>query len=591
MYSWTGISPETFSWTKDEFSEAFSSKVPAETACVMLNGFELLLAKPDTVRTLDGIRHYFVNTVSGLLCDPNYNVNCVALVFPRNISQRVGDPVDVLQTANATRGLPTRMDPRTDSGLDPQMDNGFGERHRFSVTGDTDLFLTREEWVDLVMTPSVYMYELLPVIAHALVDQQRHTIPMGKWILTWGLPMERDPDMPCEGMHAQGTRCEYIRPTNCLSARAARASMFNRVGVIETSPMLINPQTGRRWYAYDLHKWDAEIDDPLMVFLHLYRFIGKTHTVLVRTSNTEFLPIALLFARDHVFSRGLYVGFPRPSNSRGIVVVNVPHLSELIQTDEVVFGHAVQNRLLSFAFLCALDGCTVFTPETLSRERLSFRSTFHQNADTFSHLIQLSLALPKSSSELRFPVLDEACFSRLVQLAISSAPAKTPLGKDSVETARQLFSPDGDVSHSPEFPTSETMRRAARLLVFVIQYWLNGHRNAAAFWKNGPFWIARPGYRTSLPYYGYCITQKGEGSSTSQLLSIADNCATQEDPVDLCYLRHFLDRKVETKRPRAPKPVAQPTVAPKSKKRKVEYCFQMIKGDIFSLYLPSSTGM
>ena len=538
-----GIPQDSLEWLKSRYSACFSHEIPPHANCYMIDGNAILRNKPDNVISTDHLQQHFTRLVSDFFNNDNLSIHCIVLMFDR-----------VSKLRRRRLNGPSSLQDLIYKWRSEEIEKEFPHSsHGSYINIGSDRKLP-EPWLDYISNPILYTRELLPLICNGFFNPEYFSLKPGKFLVFWGLPFQKDDAYGKNMHHLDGRGFQYIKATGLLKDfhLIKDDKLLERIGIMFTTPELINMQ--RPPQIYDMWSYDAPIDNCLMVPFHLFKFLRQYH-ICILTDNTEILPIALGFCKD---MKGPGSFFLDIMGQKTDCFIDIHKMFRMIRADQSLFGPIVQNRLISLLFLLSIHGCnfnpihdpdynmtnnpTTVATKLLRDSAASFEETilsvFISNTEAYSHLFQLSLALKQHESQIREPVLDEECFVDFILKVLSSVDQSDQSTKSAALNALDalLF---GRKSNITLLPSNDQIRRFARLVLYTVQWWLNGYREPLMFSKGTKFDLAKT--VSGEPYYGFV--------ENDNVLKFSPTVSVMSQKVAYCYLRHFAR---ERKRSRSP---------------------------------------
>jgi hypothetical protein len=234
--------------------------------------------------------------------------------------------------------------------------------------------------------------------------------------------------------------------------------------------------------------------------------------------------------------------------------VDVNLLYQLVNEYEPFRKGHVMNPVATFCFLLIMGGSDFFQDflKGLGAQKTIWR-VFFDNVGTFSHLVQLSQAVIKSTRTPREIVLDEDRFRQFCIYCYLEKYEPSILKEHKVQRVNlndlikrsrvtangkkrmKRGSPDEeDVSY--QMPDRNTMRLWCRQILWNLLYW-----------KNAPFGIVPDPFEMwyGVPYYPYWRDETGKAVMISVVSS-------RPKPVDRVYSQHFIAKRQVKKREQIP---------------------------------------
>jgi len=538
---------EALRWTIEKYSSAVHNDPPPAN-CTMIDMSILIRDKPSLVRTTDQFQSYICKSVDSVVNNAAIETKIVVLYIDRFLGIKAEDPLNVRRFF----GNEVNLD-----------DDGDKNRCQQITEIGTDQELPTD-WGMYISNTQRVVLEILPLIVNGLLDPGLFTPPIQKQIIFWGFPFECDTNMH-DVARIKGVTCEYLRGTSILDRRKCIRDerLFQRVAVLQGIPPNIEFPTP--YWLYDLWTWNDDINDRLCVPIHLFKRI-RINT-LILTEDTSVLGPLVAFSKDNRGPGSLFVRLSRPKSDyvrNKYIYIDIRKLQELINYDEQFFGLEIQNRIMAWLHLMAISG-TPYSPCLLSGTpyqvmgTASFRDhilpAFRNNLDTVSHMTQLSLVLGQDEMAIREPAVDETAFLRLlmsIYILKSGDQGKKQfswLFSESKISAKEITSfldgpKEGEEIIQPP-PDKENMVRYSRMVLWVLYYWLNGHRDPMIFKGKDDFSLLRCVPHGGHPFYGVKLDEEG------RRLIHANSISERQMPVHPCYLRNYISirgkkRKADT---------------------------------------------
>ena len=349
---------------------------------------------------------------------------------------------------------------------------------------------------------------------------------------------------------------------------SADVDLYNRVYVSEyVEPCQAFPSGALLRREWDEAKCDlSEADVRLLFFEHWYQH----ENIVFCINDGDIFSIALLYAYERhtqITEEGRYLfrnqhtlmikhieteKKRKKREASGIFITPPPYqyidvnvLYRLVREYEPMRVGHVMNPVASFVFLLIMAKSDFFQDfmKGINAQNTIWK-VFFENIHIFSHLIQLSQAVPRDTRTPRKIVIDEDRFRQFVVFCYLDKyePALLKSLKVSQITFRDLMNrtqtdAKGKKKMKKDSPSEEDTsyymptRNMTRLWCRQIEWNL-------LYWKNGPFGHVPDPFEMwyGVPYFPYWRDEEGVPTMISVVSS-------RPKPVDRVYSQHFIQRK------------------------------------------------
>lgn len=334
---------------------------------------------------------------------------------------------------------------------------------------------------------------------------------------------------------------------------AADPDLYHRVYYVENiAPCVDFPQGAmRRGEWTEAKNSISEADTRMFYFDHWF----QTEHILYCLNDGDIFSIGTLYAFERqtdIAPNGTYMfrnkhtallpykledkdkPADQPKQTEEYVDLNL--LYELINKYEPFREARIQNAEVTMAFLLIMGGSDFFKDflKGIGSQTIIW-PVFFENASLFSHMIQKSHAVPRSTRTMRSIVIDEDMFRRFILFCY----LKKYLPPDTVISFQQLQeltknTKNGQKDAKYHVPDRNTIRLWCRQVEWNLNYWINA-----------PFGFEVSPFETwhGLPYYPYVKDEQNK-------CTFVQVVAHKPKPVDQVYAQHMYAFRMSQKKKR-----------------------------------------
>ena len=452
---------------------------------------------------------HFIKSLKDILTDPNSHCSVLVVYFPKSKSS--GD-----------RGVPTTL-AREFLG---QTKSSYEYEPWEKVIQNQNPMPSPEKWRDLLTHEVIVRRELIPFIMQHLTSAEGFVPPRGKRIIFWGVPTLMDQKR--RDFNIDGFSCPQLKFVGTVTDRTECCkTLYHNVGMYEFFPA--SEQDPQQWRMPNLWSYASDIEDPLHVPFHLYKFLNGHHTVIY-TDNTETLLSGLTWARDCVGTGRVYLrifsGEEEPP-----FYVDICELYEYMMADSALVEKRFHDVIYVFMASCVLSRSS-FYPSNNTIQDVSFVPNqkwgflriwnwMLEHSEKCKYLIQLTRPHYRSIMEIRDPVLDEDLFALI-------------LSEWQKEDAHSII-------ETEPLPMDD-VKIMARTLKYALQYYTNGYRSPYHFKKGAPFDLTMTWEDSS--YYGWTWNEEDERLCINRQISFRGMGVPDAYSINMYHNRKRIEEEI-----------------------------------------------
>jgi hypothetical protein len=548
-----GLGTEERDELRKVFGAAFLDKLSESEppGVVIIDFMQFVKFVPDNILTKGDMMTLFINKVKRMMLSKTLRVRVVIVLVD-------GEPVPVKRMVEHAKRYKEKNVFKASKG--PYM-----------PASNDDLI--PKPWIRFAGNYKLLRRELYPLLFNALLFCQDFTPQVGQMLVLSGFPGRSK----FQTVYQQAPwECKTNASGNVLlvvpwereelpirwQTEQDDPDLYNRVYFVEnTAPCQEFPQGAlRRGEWLEAKNNISEADTRMFYFEHWF----QNEHILFYLNDGDIFSIGLLYAFERVVDiqphDGKYVfrnkhtallpykkkekkvaAAPPTGGAAGGAAGGASKTEEFIDLNlfyELVNNYkpfceaGVQNAEATMAFLLIMGGSDFFDDflKGIGSQTVIW-PVFFKNANLFSHMIQKSKAVPKSTRTKREVVIDEDMFRKFIYFCYMqkyevSVPASGGNGNTLTFSTLSNFTKstkNGLKDPSYHMPDRNTTRLWCRQVEWNLNYWINA-----------PFGFEISPFETwyGLPYYPYMKDESG----TFKMVNVV---AHKPKPVDQVYAQHM----------------------------------------------------